>query len=469
MKRIMRFLKATHLPCLAAAVSLAAVMTAGCEQEFIEQDYSTPEILNLDCSVSDEVEADSRIAWSAEIHDDATSIIRMNVELVCKDRIINSVSMKLQGRDYSFSDEPFYVPFISNFDEDSEALLIFTAMNRTGQECRDTVELTVTRPNIPETLYLHYGDNTVEMTKSALNPYEYSTPDSQFPGNMTAFISTSEKLEDSRLVWGYSASSGTAAVLENGEGDGFTLNYGNANVSNIYFNTLTFAVTTNVLEGVYINGIKLDEGASLAEADNSVYASSVYFEKGQKVTVNGIDNMSQAYNRDFFSYDSSTGELVFLRETGSWDVIYSAAYNYIWVYRADDAAPDCLWLVGHGFTSASVWNDDYNTGGWGYDYLRTGYAVKTDDNLYQATVYLTTSHEWAGFEVEIYSDRNWNKTNGALLQEGSLFGDTEGFTISKSNGFANSADGSFIPGYYRLTIDTSAGVGNETMTIEKIQ
>ena len=53
-----------------------------------------------------------------------------------------------------------------------------------------------------------------------------------------------------------------------------------------------------------------------------------------------------------------------------------------------------------------------------------------------------------------------------LLQEGSISGDSEGFAISGSNGLTNTE--SFIPGYYCLTFDTSAGVGKETVTIKRI-
>ena len=53
-----------------------------------------------------------------------------------------------------------------------------------------------------------------------------------------------------------------------------------------------------------------------------------------------------------------------------------------------------------------------------------------------------------------------------LLQEGSLSGDTDGIELSGSNGIT-SGDG-FVPGYYRLTFDTSQGVGKETLHIERL-
>ena len=139
----------------------------------------------------------------------------------------------------------------------------------------------------------------------------------------------------------------------------------------------------------------------------------------------------------------------------------------MWVAHMTDIAPVAYWLVGHGFTASPNWNEDYASGGWGLeDIFRLAYIAKVDDHKYQTTVYLNNNHEWGSFEVEIYSDLAWGKDNGMLLQAGSLRGDTDGFKISNSNGITS--DTNFIPGYFRLTFDTSQGVGHETLNIERL-
>ncbi len=95
-----------------------------------------------------------------------------------------------------------------------------------------------------------------------------------------------------------------------------------------------------------------------------------------------------------------------------------------------------------------------------------GYIVPIGEQKYQTTVYLSNTHEWESFEIEIYSDLQWNKDKGMELQAGSLSGDTDGIELSASNGIT-SGDG-FVPGYYRLTFDTSQGVGKETLHIERL-
>jgi len=183
--------------------------------------------------------------------------------------------------------------------------------------------------------------------------------------------------------------------------------------------------------------------------------------------MSGFEDVEHAYNRDFFSYNPDNGKFTFLRKSGTWEIYYSSKFNYIWVARMSDTAPTCFWLVGHGFTCAPVWNEAYNSGGWNLeDISQLGYIVPIGEQKYQTTVYLSNTHEWESFEIEIYSDLQWNKDKGMELQAGSLSGDTDGIEISASNGIT-SGDG-FVPGYYRLTFDTSQGVGKETLHIERL-
>ena len=119
------------------------------------------------------------------------------------------------------------------------------------------------------------------------------------------------------------------------------------------------------------------------------------------------------------------------------------------------------------FLCALVLNESYFSGGWNLeDISQLGYIVPIGEQKYQTTVYLSNTHEWESFEIEIYSDLQWNKDKGMLLQEGSLSGDTDGIELSGSNGIT-SGDG-FVPGYYRLTFDASQGVGKETLHIERL-
>ena len=171
------------------------------------------------------------------------------------------------------------------------------------------------------------------------------------------------------------------------------------------FNTLTFEVGVigDVLE-IAVNGTKLTPNSGI------LYAS-VEFKQGAEVTISGVEDMENAYNRDFFGKDGD--KFTFLRESGAYDVYYSPKYNYFWVNKKAAVAPECLWIIGHGFTCAPVWHPDFGFGGWTKDNpLTMGYAPKIAENKYQCSMYLNAAHEWGSFEFEVFSDLNDSKELG---------------------------------------------------------
>lgn len=441
---------------------MAAVILTGCEKEFGRTVYpeSSPELSNLTLSVGTQMETADTLSFSVNIKDSLTPLSTLEVLVTASDDTIYSESIRTEGYEASINEHKIYLPFTVNQQDNQDARIALTAINVEGSEQTLKHSFKLMRPNIPSTIYLHYDDNVIPMVQDATNPYLYATEIGEYPNEFSGKISTSEDLSQSKLIWGYSETSNDAELISE-TGAGFSFSYPDWDVEQVTFNTLTFTYGANgTYQKVMINGTEL-------EVTGTYYYGSFDFEQGSTVEVLGIENLEGAYNRDFFTYDSESQTLTFIRDSGTWEVYYYAAYNYLWVVRTEDTAPDAFWLAGHGFTSASVWNEDYAFGGWSLeDISRLGYIVKIGDKQYQTTVYLNNAHEWETFEVEIYSDREGNKTYGMELQEGSFTGDTTGFTVSESDGFTSTDE--FVPGYYRLTFDTSAGVGSETMNIERI-
>lgn len=438
------------------------ILLSACEEETgrVVYPYSAPEISNFEVSVSEQMAAADSLFFSIDIKDNQTPLSTLEVSLSLGGNQIYSQSIRTKGMDASIKNYGIYVPFDAGLEDNTEATLTLVAINVEGSETKQEHQFRVMRPEIPETIYLHLDGQVIPMEQSQDNPYEYVTVSGTYPTQFAGKVSTSQTLEESKLIWGYAEDVNYAALISE-TGAGFTFDYQDWQIEQITFNTLTFKVGAIGTYEVYtINGVEL-------EASAGYYKSAISFEQGQEVEVTGFVDIEGAYNRDFFEYNPSTGKLTFLRESGMWEVYYSSKYNYMWIVRMDDVAPEAFWLIGHGFISAPVWNDDYNTGGWDTeDVSRMAYAVKVADNTYQTTIYLNNTHEWASFEIEIYSDRQWNKTNGMELKEGALSGDMSGFTISQSNGITNTAE--FVPGYYRLTFDTSAGVGNEKLSLTRL-
>ncbi|HIY49643.1 MAG TPA: DUF5016 domain-containing protein [Candidatus Barnesiella excrementavium] len=440
----------------------ASVLLTACEEGTgrVTYPYSCPEMSEVDLSFTDYVTANDSLYFSVDIKDEQTPLSTLEVSLTSGEEEIFAESVRTKGMAVSIQNYGIFIPFTANLEDNKEAKLTLTAINVEGSEVTQSFDFKIRRPELPETMYLHFEDQVIPMKRQADNPYLYATETGSYITQFTGKISTSQSLEDSELIWGYSETANYAA-LSSATGVGFTFDYQDWAIEQITFDALTFKVGAVGEYQVYtIGGVEL-------EASSGYYQAAIQFTQGAEVEVTGFTDLANAYNRDFFDYNAETGKLTFLRESGTWEVYYSSKYNYMWIMRLDDVAPAAYWLVGHGFTSAPVWNDDYNTGGWVTDDIsRLGYVVKIAENTYQATLYLNNTHEWESFEIEIYSDLEWNKTQGMELKEGSITGDATGFAISMSNGFTNTAD--FVPGYYRLTFDTSGGVGNEKMNVERL-
>lgn len=196
---------------------------------------------------------------------------------------------------------------------------------------------------------------------------------------------------------------------------------------------------------------------SFVDVGSNLVRGSVFFEKDKEIEVIGVNPSSfeKAYNRDFMSYDSETNKLTYIGETGTWDVFYSSTYNYFWVARMNDVAPDCYWIVGEGFASPSEWHNDFLSGGWSTSNMRQmAYMRLLGNGVYQATINMLSP-----FSFVTYANRAWS---------GQLYGST--LTAPTGIGLhpANNSDiislDGFEPGYYRFTFDKP----NMTYHFEKV-
>lgn len=443
---------------------LAAALLAGCQKDTgrVVYPYSCPQISDFRVSIGDEMATASSLYFSLNVKDDLTPLSTLEVSVVADGEEIYTESIRTKGMEAAIGDHEIYLPFAAGQQDARQARLTLTAINVEGSAVSVEHGFTLNRPDLPATLYLHYGDQTVPMQRSADNPYEYATAPGSFPTEFTGKISTDPSLEASQFIWGYSEETGTTDLVD-ADGAGFAFNYPDWQVEQVTFNVLTFRFgATGDYQVLTVNGVEL-------AMQGEYYSASIDFEQGATVEITGLADLEHAYNRDFFTYAAATGLCTFIRDSGTWEVYYYPKYNYLWVVRSDDVAPAAYWLYGQGFISAPVWNSELDSdGAWAWntdDIAYMGYAVRTGEHTYQTSMYLSNTYVW-GVEVEIYSDREWSKDQGMELQEGSLLGDTEGFAISQSNGFTSTDD--FVPGYYRLTFDTSGGVGHETMTIERL-
>jgi len=182
-------------------------------------------------------------------------------------------------------------------------------------------------------------------------------------------------------------------------------------------------------------------------AGSNLLQTRAYLVNDEEITTIGIDRSTfgTAYNRDFMSYDTGTGNITFIGETGEWDVYYSSMYNYFWVARMSDVAPACYWIVGAGFACPPVWHSDFNSGGWSTSNMRQmAYMRSIGDGKYQATIYIGVG----GFDFCVYANRAW----GGQIYEPTLTGPPGIILHAGTKGDLVEGDG-FVPGYFRFTFD----------------
>lgn len=203
-----------------------SAVLAGCEEETgrVVYPYSSPEMSNLVVSATEQVMANSKLTFSVDIKDELTPLSTLEVSLTSGEQTIFSGSIRTKGNESSVKDFEIDIPFEAGLEDKKDATLMLTAINVEGSETKEERKLQILRPIIPETLYLHIGDQTIAMNKSAENPYEYVTEVGSFPTQFTGKISSAQNIELSDLIWGQSDNKNYAGLVSSTSG-GFNYNY----------------------------------------------------------------------------------------------------------------------------------------------------------------------------------------------------------------------------------------------------
>ena len=172
--------------------------------------------------------------------------------------------------------------------------------------------------------------------------------------------------------------------------------------------TVTNGVVTAVGGGSAVITVKLERNQSILKEipvavfdvvmDISTFTTSgdflfkeVSFNQWDKVKITGIDEsmVEEAFNRDFFNYNTDTKILTFIGESGTWEVYFSSKYKYFWIMRMDDRAPVAYWILGQHYSCAPQWNDDFAVGWSQTDIKQIGYLKSIGDGKYQVSCFLT--------------------------------------------------------------------------------
>jgi len=203
--------------------------------------------------------------------------------------------------------------------------------------------------------------------------------------------------------------------------------------------------------------------------------SKIYFEDGKNIAIRGIDasKIADAYNRDFFDYNSATGILKFNGASGEYDVYYSPTYNYFLVGKMSAVYPDCYWMMGSGLSScASQWHSDFGMNAWnGNNILVMVYMKPLGSGKYQATILVgdgpADDTGWSHFKINLLGNKSWDPfmEDFSSVTGGSF---TNKLNSAKPWDVTSASD----HGRWRVTLDVAAGtlkfeqegnVSNETI------
>lgn len=434
--------------CLSLILPATLLLLASCQTK---DPVSTAGNVELtDITIAENITVPGTLQFSVTVQDESTDLSTLEVGAALEDgTVLAAKSIRTPGRLAVVEDE-LTIPFAANMAEGAAILVGFEGININGESANQVKKVSVKRPELPETLYMKIGTDTLALTRSASDANLYESEEGDYDSIVSAVFSTAKDFSSAEFIWGVSETENHAQICSFSDASGVSVSYPSILVHRYTFNTLTFEVNAvgDQLD-VAINGTKL------SPASGVLYAS-IEFTQNAEVQITGIEDLNGAYNRDFFSKEDD--KVTFLRDSGTYDVYYSPKYNYIWVAKMDAVAPECFWIIGHGFTCAPAWHTDYASGGWTKDNILTmGYAPKIGDNKYQCSMYLSTAHEWGSFEFEVYSDLNDGKELGFAGK--SLSGFTTGVVLS---GAADGKPGltsssGFQAGYYVITFDNATG------------
>ena len=444
-----------HIKLLLTILAIAGLFSCSKKEEPKNDETGSSTLALTEVVVSESVTVPGTISVAAKVSDSQTALSTLELSAALEDgTVLAQKSVRTSGNEAKV-EETLDIPFAANMADGGKVVINLKAINVNGENASKTAMSSIVRPAIPDVLYMKIGEDIYPMAKDADNLYK--TEAGSYEGVITAAFATAEDFSEASLIWGKSTVANHAEICSFSNAVGIDVSFPTFIISQYTFNTLTFEVGV-VGEEVHvsINGTEL-----LPQVGGLLYAK-ISFTKDSQVTISGIDDVENAYNRDFFAPDGNGYK--FLRDSDEYDVWYSPKYNYIWIAKMTAVGPECLWILGHGFTCAPVWHEDFgstNYSYWGADYIyQLGYCVKIADKVYQCSMYLNNEHEWGSFEFEVYSDLAWSKEFGFGTK--SITGFTKGIipSAAKDGMPGLTSTSGFQPGYYVMTFYVETGEVN---------
>jgi hypothetical protein len=392
------------------------------------------------------------VLLKAVVEDPETPLAELEVWMVMEDRRVMVATIDLRtGENSANVEQKVFVPLVRQLEDNMTVTFALTCANeRNGTDSYEVTGLTGRRPDFA-TLYLvvdHAGIFTLTQKNDNKNGYETTaeslTLDKAFNYRIAQKIKDG-KIDYSGLVWG--EKNGIMQLVNNDDDGGsiFAFNNDADYTSALLFDIYGFATTLTGSQ-YHTPNLLLDHFDEQTTVDGEAfYRRNVNLDKNQEYYLYGeLANADVAFNADFFQRVNDN-KVQFLGEKGDYTLYYNPVRKNVIVSVENPAYPNYLVVCGYGLgyptniPSANIGNvypDHRKTHtSWGFDHvLQYILFRKTEDNVYQGTVYMPGDHDhYADFkpfentawgnekkagefqftgEKIIAGDDNWNIPNG---------------------------------------------------------
>ena len=227
-----------HYPLILSVLSLALI--ASCQEK--EPAVSEGALEISDVTVPESIKVPGELKFSALVSDDAVDLSTLEVSASLEDGTqIANKSIRTPGKEAKVEDA-LNIPFAASMAEGSDLIVSFEAVNVNGKKESLIKKTAISRPVLPETLYMKVGDNTLEMKQSLENAHLYETAEGEYESIATAVFATAEDFSAAEFIWGISTEDNKAQICSFSDASGVAISYPSVLVKKYTFNTLTFEV-----------------------------------------------------------------------------------------------------------------------------------------------------------------------------------------------------------------------------------
>lgn len=464
------------------------VLLSSCQEEELRVKYpeSTP-IFALAQVAEDSIMYGDSITLNVKVADPKTPLSTLEIKVVVNDEIIASEVIRTKGNSAEYS-QKYSVPFVARRPHMADVEVHMSTINVEGFH-RDTVLFNTKahRPEIPSIWAVTSASSTtVEclLKTDTVIPHVYVANVAW--SNVVSFRLASKITRIKKVDW--------TGIVFGKVNNALGLIY-SAEDAWYEINDPTMLKVTRVIVDLYNFTIRY-EGKPLEPTTNLVLAefgtealnatnslgestilnwktSNVYYGEGTVMTFDGITNLENSLNPDFFEVLSPT-TAKFIGATGIYKTYYQPNLKYLTVERPAETQPEALWLVGVGFGFPST--PYAKSGSWNWnvpgEYI---YCRRLSPGVFQATVYINHESDngfgdeyWRHqFSAKFFYQRGWGDNPDKTKNEGNA----NNFTLT--GGLVAQTDGNWgageslldKPGVYRIVVDMNA----KTTTMTKIK